>query len=153
MKKLFLFAFLAFLSMNVSGQNSSPLEMTDGYFQASNGGRPVHLVHPAPYPPQWVYLDEHVRIWYEIALRKGEQSPCNTRSKTQCIQRIGFFSLADPKYSFFVDASFAMGDQISTSYSIPIDREKTPLGVGKFVFTVQKDGKTLFSHEILVEVK
>src|SRR3989344_5766683 len=135
MKKLFLFVFLAFLPINTFGQNqtASPIEMTDGYFQAGIG-HPVHLVHPPPYPPQWVDLGESVRLWYSIAVRQGEKSPCDRRSQTQCDESISFISLADPKYSWHIDGGFRIEDVsrdgLAVSYSIPIDREDTPLGAG-----------------------
>lgn len=153
MRKLFYGLILVIFPAIGFGQNSSPLETTDGYFQAGNSVPPIHLVHPAPYPPQWVYPDDSVHIWYTIAVRQGEKSPCDRRSQTQCETTVSFVSLADPKYGFHLDGNFRIEDKLEVSYSIPIDREKTPLGAGKFVWTIHKDGKVLFTHEIFVEVK
>lgn len=154
MKKLFYsLLFVVLVPIVGSSQGFWPLEMIDGYFQAHNGGQQVHLVHLGPYPPQWVYLDEPVHIWYMIALKRGEKSPCDRRSQALCNTRMSFVSLSDPKYSFHVDGDFRFDDQLDTGYVIPIDQEETPLGNGKFVWTIEKDGKILFSHEISVEVR
>lgn len=153
MRKFFCVVLLVLLPINGFGQANYVFQLTDGYFQSGDAKQPVHLAHPAPYPPQWVDLGGSVHIWYMITLRPGEKSPCDRRSKTPCIGRISFVSLSDPKYSVLYEDDFRIDDELNISYGIPINREKTPLGDGKFVWTVEKDGKVLFLHEILVEVK
>ena len=143
---------LLFLPFIGQSQSDYPLILTDGYFQAATASQPVHLVHTPPYPSQWLMLDEPVHIWYILTLRQGETNPCDEHSQEECTMRIHFESLSDPTYSYNMDQNIRIyHGKLDISYGIPVARN-TPLGPAKFVWTVQKDGKILFSHEIAVEV-
>jgi len=130
---------------------SEPFTLTDGYFQGSEAGLPVHLMHD--FPRQQLWLGDDVHVWYAVLLNEGQQSLCTRRGEGACTMHLRLASLVDPGFSWVMDREVRIDDDLSVAFGFTVNREKTPLGNASLIFTLKKEGKTLFSHEIPVEVK